>query len=330
MGKQDFEGPGGGILLKCKKSSYWLIEENNVTDNNGPGIYIGGGWNNLRYNTVTYNHNRTGGDMPVGHGIAICRQDDWPNGGRNNTVEENIVCDNEGVDIYVATAGYYNTGDENTCDTAENYDDEGTTRCTYFCSLVEQPDLVIEDIKPIRWCCYCIKPVKALKGGDDSEEMSVMFIDDLELAKELGDEELRKEVAEALAKDPKLAKEVAAKLAGDDDDKKVAKELSHDPKQLAKLCCYRINAIRELAGLLDTELTAQAQHEMSDQLDMIVSGGCCGGCCGRFIAYKLANNGTGDAGWSLSNLTVNGSVRSVDIVRPLDTGQRIIFTLVFV
>jgi hypothetical protein len=196
---------------------------------------------------------------------------------------------------------------------------------------VELADLIIEDIRPVRWCCCCIESIRALKGGDDSEKRQVMFIDDPELAKELGDEELRKEVAEALAKDPKLAEEVAAKLAGD--DKAAAKELSRDPKQLAELCCYRSNVVRELADLLDTELTAQAQHEMSDQLDMIVGGGCCGGCCcncltakcccccGRFVAYKIRNNGTGDAGFSLSNLTVNGRVRSVDIVRPLDAGQ---------
>lgn len=180
----------------------------------------------------------------------------------------------------------------------------------------EGPDLVIEDIRPIRWCCYCIK------------EMQVAFVDDPELAKELGNEELRKEVAEALAKDPELAAEVAAKLAGD--DKKAAKEMTRDPKQLAFYCC-RWNAIKELADLLDTELTAEQQHEMSDVLDEIVGGGCgccnclatdckcC--CCGRLIAYKIANVGTGDAGWSLSNLTVNGRVRSVDIVRPLDAGQ---------
>ena len=184
-------------------------------------------------------------------------------------------------------------------------------------AVEEKPDLVIEDIRPIRWCCCCIK------------EMQVAFVDDLELAKELGNEELRKEVAEALAKDPKLAAEVAAKLAGD--DKKSAKELSCDPKQLAFYCC-RWNAIKELADLLDTELTAEQQHEMSDVLDEIVGCGGCGCCnclatdckcccCGRLIAYKIANVGDAEAGWSLSNLTVNGRVRSVDIVRPLDAGQ---------
>jgi len=132
-GEQGFEGSAGGIILRCKQSSYWLIEKNNVTDNYGPGIFIGGGWNTLRYNTVKNNHNRTTGDIPVGHGITIRRQDDWPDGGRNNTVEANAVCDNDGIDIHVFTAGYFNTGDENTCDSCNNYNDEGEPCCTNSC-----------------------------------------------------------------------------------------------------------------------------------------------------------------------------------------------------
>ena len=170
-----------------------------------------------------------------------------------------------------------------------------------------QPDLIIEDIRPIRCCCYYIESI----------EKEVLFIDDPELAKELGDEELRKEVAEALAKDPKLAKEIAVKLAGD--DKKAAKELSN-PELIAERCCCRCNAMKELAGLLGDGIDYEQQQEMSELL-YEVRGGCCGCCCGRLIAYKIANVDEGGAGWSLSKLTVDGRVRSVDIVRPLDAGQ---------
>jgi hypothetical protein len=162
-----------------------------------------------------------------------------------------------------------------------------------------------------------------------SEKESILFIDDPEMAKELGDEELRKEVAEALAKDPKLAEKIAAELAGD--DKKAAEKLN-DPKLLAERCCFKCNAIRELAGLLGDGIDYEQQQEMSDLLYNI-RGGCCGCCCnccltadccccrGYFIVYKIANIGDDDASWSLSNLTVDGVLRSVDIVRPLDSGQ---------
>jgi len=339
----------GGIVLRCKGSNDNFVAHNEVSNNVGDGvgygIYVGGNDNTIINNTANAN---------TAVGICMGRGDgSRDNELRNNTVRmndldgikvvyatatgntlyDNTVCDNgqvSGVDIYDEDS---TVGDRNRCDTGYNYNDTGAVPpnvCMYQC-MEEQPDLIIEDIRPIRWCCYCIKPSRSLKGGDDDEGLSVMFIDDPELAKEFSDDELRKEVAEALAKDPKLATEISAKLAGD--DKAAAKTLS-DPKGLAERCC-RCNAIKELADLLDTELTAEHQHEMSDQLDMIVGGGCCGGCCcnclttdcnccccGRFIAYKIANVGDTEAGFSLSNLTVNGRVRSVDIVRPLDAGQR--------
>jgi len=317
----------GGIRLQCRNSNGWTIEYNDVHDNIGPGILLRGGNNAVNHNTV---ENQTNSSTQTecsaygpGAGIISCKA--------GNTIEWNRICNNSYVDIDNLEGL---SGDNNTCDTASDYCDGSAgcpPPCVYQCVPPEEPDLVIEDIKPVRWCCCCIEPehIRTVKGGAESEKMQVMFIDDPELAKEFSDDELRKEVAEALAKDPELAEEVAAKLAGEDE--KRAKELSRDPKQLAFYCC-RCNAIRELADLLDTELTAEQQHEMSDQLDMIVGCGCCCCdccltaeccccCCGRAIAYKIANVGDAEAGWSLSNLTVNGRVRSVDIVRPLDAGE---------
>jgi len=305
----------GGIVPMCKMSKFNIIANNNMSNNALFGFKTQGSNNTIGPDNIASNNGQ--------YGIVIVSGTQGGGHGKYNDVTSNTACGNGVLDVSVTGPfADTNTYDENTCDNSEP---DGW--CEYSCG-VEQPDLIIEDIKPVRWCCCCIEAasIRTVNGGDDDEGLSVMFIDDPELAKELGDEELRKEVAEILAKDPKLAEEVAAKLAGD--DKAAAKKLSN-PKLIAERCCCRCNAIKELADLLDTELTGQAQHEMSDQLDTIVGGGCCCGCCcdcltakccccGRFVAYKIRNNGTEDAGWSLSNLTVNGRVRSVDIVRPLD------------
>jgi parallel beta-helix repeat protein len=47
----------GGIILRCKKSATHIIEYNNVTENYGTGIWIGGPNNTIRYNTITNNKN---------------------------------------------------------------------------------------------------------------------------------------------------------------------------------------------------------------------------------------------------------------------------------
>ncbi len=113
----------GGIVLRCKKSSENIIEYNNVhdhaADGYGYGIYIGGSGNTIRHNTVTRNSK---------HGIGMARSD----GSFNNELYNNLVCDN-GVDISVTSGVTGNHGDENTCDTTNYYDDDGTTGCTYSC-----------------------------------------------------------------------------------------------------------------------------------------------------------------------------------------------------
>jgi len=50
----------------------------------------------------------------------------------------NTVCGNDYLDIKVVTGVTGNTGDENTCNTTLNYDDAGTTGCTYSCGT-QQP-----------------------------------------------------------------------------------------------------------------------------------------------------------------------------------------------
>ena len=132
------EDPTGGIVMRCMLSNNWLIEHNNVSDNYGPGMFIGGSGNTIINNTVTGSKNRPTGDIHIGYGISMGRSD----GSYNNELYENTICDNEGADI--STCGpecYGNHGDDNTCDMTSYYDDEGTTGCTYACL----PDLVIVD-----------------------------------------------------------------------------------------------------------------------------------------------------------------------------------------
>ena len=136
----NFWGNGqGGIILRCMLCDYNLIEHNNASDNYGSGIFIGGNNNTIRYNTIC--NNRNGGhyheDSVGGHGygINIGRTD----GSKYNTLISNTVCGNDYLDIYVVLGITGNHGDENTCDTSEGYDDEGTAGCTFSCEGEEPP-----------------------------------------------------------------------------------------------------------------------------------------------------------------------------------------------
>jgi parallel beta-helix repeat protein len=115
----------GGIVLRCKKSDENLISYNDVHDHSaggyGYGIYIGGRGNTIEHNTVTNNSK---------HGISMARSD----GSFDNEMYNNLVCDN-GVDISVTGGVTGNIGDENTCNTTYNYNDDGTTGCTYSCDM---------------------------------------------------------------------------------------------------------------------------------------------------------------------------------------------------
>jgi parallel beta-helix repeat protein len=123
----------GGIILRCKKSDHNLIELNNASANYGDGIFIGGNSNTIRDNIARGNTDgpRFTGTVGDGDGIDMGRSD----GSRNNYIFNNTVCNNEGTDIKVCHAeGRGNHGDENTCDTTYNYNDEGAMGCTYICN----------------------------------------------------------------------------------------------------------------------------------------------------------------------------------------------------
>ena len=134
-------GPGvtddvtGGIVLKCSSSNYNTISDNTVTENCGDGMYIGGGENTISCNTVSDN---------TGNGINMGRSD----GSYNNELYDNTVCGNKVCDIVVYGPDSGTTGDENTCDTTENYRDASVdVGCTYRCG--KMPDLKITGISPV-------------------------------------------------------------------------------------------------------------------------------------------------------------------------------------
>ena len=109
----------GGIVLRCKLSSFFTIENNIVTDNKGPGIYVGGPGNTLRYNTATDNKNGStyGDDASVANGIRISRE------AADTTLIENDVTGNDDTDVYVKKGLTGIAGSNNTYQTTSNYED---------------------------------------------------------------------------------------------------------------------------------------------------------------------------------------------------------------
>jgi parallel beta-helix repeat protein len=123
----------GGIILRCMMSNYNYIEHNNASNNYGSGMFIGARENTIRYNTVCdnrddgpYYQDSVGGH---GYGIHLGRSD----GSFDNYLHDNEICRNDYVDVYVVTGVTGNHGVNNTCDTTDNYDDNGSTGCTYPC-----------------------------------------------------------------------------------------------------------------------------------------------------------------------------------------------------
>jgi parallel beta-helix repeat protein len=105
-----------GIILG--DSSGNTISGNNASDNTQAGIYLEGSSNNqVHDNTVDSNDN-------VGLFIHTSS---------GNDVSFNQVCDNVNADFTVYDST--NTGDENACTIPGDWNDEGTTGCSYTCAL---------------------------------------------------------------------------------------------------------------------------------------------------------------------------------------------------
>jgi parallel beta-helix repeat protein len=162
------ENRQGGITLRCLHSSFNNVSYNNATGNDIWGIYIGGYNNSVYNNTANETGYGTIAQDDEGVGICLCRSMSDNNSIRNNTVcwneghgiriiqdatgntlYDNIVCFNgqvTGVDIKDLDD---TTGDNNTCSTTHNFDDDGTTGCTFPCPCVG-PNLVVTD-KTEKW-----------------------------------------------------------------------------------------------------------------------------------------------------------------------------------
>jgi parallel beta-helix repeat protein len=165
--------PEGGIVLMCMMSNYNTIERNNVSENTCYGIFIGGRNNTIRYNTANNNG---------WYGIHMGRSD----GSYNNELYENTACGNVYADIRTCGEDCYgNHGDNNTCNTTSNYDDDGTTGCTYDCSPA--PDFVITE-KSEEWVDLTNKTynltytVKNIGDADAGESNTSIRIDGAEVA----------------------------------------------------------------------------------------------------------------------------------------------------
>ncbi|HIE31610.1 MAG TPA: hypothetical protein EYP67_04405, partial [Methanosarcinales archaeon] len=148
----DFES---GITLYG--SSKNEIYDNKISSNYHDGIWISDSdSNNIHDNLIEDNGK---------YGVYFASDSN------DNILSDNTVCSNP-TDIYDADK---NSGDDNACETTHNWNDVGTTGCTYDCTT-QKPDLVITDI----WddggtICYEIKNIgdgTALEG-----HYTTLFVD---------------------------------------------------------------------------------------------------------------------------------------------------------
>ncbi len=118
-GNRVTENGQGGIILRCKLSSFFTIENNIATDNKGPGIYVGGPGNTLRYNTAADNKEGSAynDDASVANGIRISNE------AYDTTLVGNTVTGNDDADVYVKKGLTEIAGSNNTYETASNYVD---------------------------------------------------------------------------------------------------------------------------------------------------------------------------------------------------------------
>ncbi|ODS41670.1 MAG: hypothetical protein A7315_00720 [Candidatus Altiarchaeales archaeon WOR_SM1_79] len=126
-------GFGYGFYLNNSDSND-LINNTANSNNNYDGFYLYYSDSNNLINNTAKRNNR--------YGFYLYYSD-------TNTLNGNLVCANE-KDIRVRKATG-NTGDNNTCQQTQGWNDEGTTGCTYECTA----DLTILEIVPIGSLIEC-------------------------------------------------------------------------------------------------------------------------------------------------------------------------------
>lgn len=109
----------GGIGLSSG-CDHWRIVNNTISNTQGEGIKF---YNTPKSDILIENNTICNNDR---EGIITL------SGSTGIVINNNRICNNTDGDI-VADGG--SSGDNNTCDTTSNWNDTGTTRCTYACSL---------------------------------------------------------------------------------------------------------------------------------------------------------------------------------------------------
>jgi archaellum component FlaG (FlaF/FlaG flagellin family) len=316
------------------KSETHDIHDNEIWDNYGSGIFVGGPNNVVRDNIVKNNKNGSeyggfgtgeyggpGSGSPGKYGLGICmgRSD----GSFNNEVLSNVVCGNEGVDIEVCPACEGNSGEENTCDTTFNYDDEGTTGCTYRCSAqdddgddeddeeVSKPDLTIEE-KSEEWVDLVNKTynitytIKNIGDASAPETATSIIIDETEVATDSV---------------PELAE-------GENYTKTLGPFTMSEEKDTIKLCADMENDVEEgdetnncLENVFDylkmPDLTVvEKSEEWVDLVNKTYN-----------IIYSIKNIGNSEAEASSTSIVIDGSLVKTDSVGTLALGENYTKTL---
>ena len=135
-----------------------------MQSNNDSGIYLSWFSNNtLQENNISNNN----------AGVYFSSDSN------NNNLTENLICSHTGTDIY-DLGGNCGTAqdDNNTCDDENNWDDYGTTGCTYVCGFVS--GAAVRSTNATGGCyvdCYCLGETICAEGfGFDSNKNVRIYI----------------------------------------------------------------------------------------------------------------------------------------------------------
>lgn len=291
----------GGIILRCMKSNNNTIAYNHVYDNHlsgayGYGIFVGGGSNLIRYNIVTGNSK---------HGISMARSD----GSYNNELYGNTVCENGVYDVSTCTECYGNHGDENTCDTTSNYDDQGTTGCTYDCSPA--PDLVITEMSE-EWVNLVNKTynitymVKNIGNADAGASNTSIRIDGTEVATDS---------VPGLAADASHTNEVGPfTMSGGSDTIRVSADRDNVVLEKSKEYNNYLENIFRYPEMPDLMIIAKSEAWIVEGLSYN-------------ITYTIKNIGDATAGASTTSIKIDGAEVATDSVKALNASESYTSTL---